>query len=75
MHTRPRHQSSGRNTAAACSCVYLDETNVRGALAKAATAHVQVVLTDQTTGGLAHAAMTRAFTVRAGVSVREVRHD
>ena len=53
---------------------YLDKANVRGALTEAATAHVEVVLADQPTSGLAHAAVTRVLAVGAGVGVREVSH-
>lgn len=57
-----------------CKRAYLDEANLGGALAEAATAHVQVVLADQTTGRVAHAAVAGVLAVVAWVGVLKVGH-
>jgi len=59
--------------AAGARLAVLDEANVRGVLAEAATAHVDAVLADETTAGVADAAAARAGGVLLGVSIVRVR--
>lgn len=68
FHPTPTTRKSQRKRA------YLDEADLGGALAEAATAHVQVVLADQTTGRVAHAAVAGVLAVVAWVGVLKVGH-